>query len=241
MIRIWSWSEIVSNPRSLPVRAPLVGALCALVLSGCAGSASPGVAARVGDETISASRINAATSHMCTALGEQFASSGTVVPLGVIRQGVVQLLTLTSQTEQIAAEYGVSPSETTQRDIAERTRAAAAMPEEVREDYVEVMSAQAFATDILDQVGRAKLTAEGFEDPTVDQVTEAGADVFAVWPDVNGIEVDPKYGVELIDGQLSSADTNLSFALSDGAAAGLDAEPDAAYVSSLPSSQRCGG
>lgn len=238
MILICPWSETVSNPRLLPALA--VG-LSALLLSGCAGSAQPGVAARVGDETISATRINAATSHMCTALGSQFVSTGTVVPLGVIRQGVVQLLALSSQAEQIADEYGVSASETFERDVAERTRAAAAMPEDVRKDYINVMSTQAFAADILDQVGRAKLTADGFEDPTVEEVTQAGADVFAVWPDVNGIEVDPKYGVELADGQLTSTDTNLSFALSDGSVAGLAAEPDAAYVSSLPSSQRCGG
>ena len=115
------------------------------------------------------------------------------------------------------------------------------MPEEVRADYIEVLSTQALASDILEQAGRAKLEAEGFTDPTVDQVTQAGADIFKVWPDANGIEVDPKYGVELVDGQLSPTDTNLSFAVSDEAKAGLAAEPDAAYVNSLPSNQRCGG
>ena len=227
----------MSIPRLLPALA--VG-MSALLMSGCAGSASPGVAATVGDETISASRVDTTTGHMCTALSDQFKGAGQVVPLGVIRQGVVQLLALGSQAEQIAEEYGVSPSESYERDVAERTRAAAVMPEAVREDYIEVMSTQALATDILDQVGRAKLEAEGFTDPTLEQVTQAGADVFAVWPDANGIEVDPKYGVVLTDGQLVPADTNLSFAVSDQAKAGLAAEPDAAYVSSLPSSQRCG-
>lgn len=228
----------MSIPRLLPALA--VGA-SALLLSGCAGSASPGVAATVGDETISTSSVDATTRHMCTALDAQFTSTGTVVPLGVIRQGVVQLLTLSSQAEQIADQYGVTATENFERDVAERTRTASTMPEEVRDDYIKVMSTQAFATDILDQVGRAKLIAEGFADPTVEQATEAGADVFAVWPDANGIEVDPKYGVELADGQLASTDTNLSYALSDGSVAGLAAEPDAAYVDSLPSNQRCGG
>jgi hypothetical protein len=228
----------VSNPRLLPTLA--VG-LSALLLSGCAGSASPGVAARIGDETISASRINSATDHMCTALSAQLEGAGTIVPLGVIRQGVVQLLALGSQAEQIAEEYGVTPSATYKRDIAERTRAASVMPEAVRADYIAVMSTNALANDVLDQVGRVKLEQEGFAEPTVDQITQAGADIFKVWPDVNGIEVDPKYGVELTDGQLAPTDTNLSFALSDGATAGLAAEPDAAYVNSLPSSQRCGG
>jgi hypothetical protein len=213
--------------------------LSALLLSGCAGSASPGVAAKVGDETISSSRVDEATGHLCTALSDQF--EGQVVPLSVIRQGVLQLLALASEAEQIAEEYGVSPSANYERDLAERTRAASVMPEEVREDYIEVMSTQALASDILDQVGRAKLAAEGFDEPTVDQVTQAGADVFKVWPDANGIEVDPKYGVELSDGQLVPTDTNLSFAVSDEAKAGLATEPDPAYANSLPSSQRCGG
>ncbi len=232
----------MSNPRLLPALAPLVsGVLASVLLSGCAGSASPGVAAKIGDETISASRVDEATANMCTALSAQFKSSGTIVPMGVIRQGVVQLLALGSQSEQIADEYAVAPSVNYERDVAERERAASVMPEEARADYIEVMSTQALANDILEQVGRAELAAEGFTEPTVDQVTQAGADVFKVWPDVNGIEVDPKYGVELTNGQLAPADTNLSFALSDGSRAGMSAEPDAAYVSSLPSNQRCGG
>jgi hypothetical protein len=215
--------------------------LSAVLLSSCAGSASPGVAAKVGDETISASRVNEATGHMCTALSDQFEGAGQVVPLGLIRQGVVQLLALGSEAEQIAEDYGVTPSANYERDVAERIRAASVMPDEVRADYIEVMSTQALANDVLEQVGRAKLEAEGFDEPTIDQITQAGADVFKVWPDANGIEVDPKYGIRLTDGQLVPTDTNLSFAVSDEAEAGLAAEPDAAYVNSLPSSQRCGG
>lgn len=228
----------MSYPRLLPALA--VG-LSALLLSGCAGSASPGVAAKVGDETISVSRVDEASGHLCTALSDQFEGAGQVVPLGVIRQGVVQLLALASEAEQIAEEYGVTPSSTYERDVAERTSAASVMPEEVRADYIEVMSTQALASDILDQVGRAKLAAEGFTEPTVEQITQAGTDVFTVWPDANGIEVDPKYGVKLSDGQLVPTDTNVSFAYSDQAKAGLEAEPEAAYVNSLPSNQRCGG
>jgi hypothetical protein len=232
-----SWSEIVSNPRLLPALA--VG-LSALLLGGCAGSASPGVAAKVGDETISSARVDEATGHLCTAFSDQLKGAGQVVPMGVVRQYVLQMFALGSEAEQIAEEYGVTPSANYQRDVAEHVRTASVMPEEVRDDYVEVMSTQALASDILDQVGRAKLAAEGFEEPTVDQVTQAGADVFSVWPDANGIEVDPKYGVELTDGQLVPTDTNLSFAVSDEAKAGLAAEPDPAYANSLPSNQRCG-
>ena len=232
----------MSNPRLLPVRVPLIGAvLSVLGFSGCAGSASPGVAARVGDETISSSRISAATDHLCTALAPQFESEGQVVPIGAVSQFVVRVLALGSQAEQIAEEYDITPSAAYERDLAEQKRVAASFPQEVREDYIEVMSTQAYASDVLDQVGRAKLAAEGFDEPTLDQVTQAGTDVFTVWPDANGIEVDPKHGLELTDGQLLPSDTNLSLAVSDEAKAGLADQPDAAYANSLPSSQRCGG
>ncbi len=227
----------MSNPR-LP-SALAVGASM-LLLSGC-GSASPGVGATIGDETISAARINTTTTNFCTALADELEAQGQVETLGRVRQVVVQLLALESQATQIAEEYGVSPSATYERDVAERSGAAADLPEGVRDDYVELLSAQALANDIIDQVGRAELEAEGFADPTVEQVAQAGADVFKVWPDTNGIEVDPKYGVELADGQLTPTDTNLSLAVSDEATAALATEPDAAYVESLPSSQRCGG
>lgn len=225
----------MSNPRLLPV---LATGLSALLLSGCAGSASPGVAATVGDETISASRVNEVTGHLCTALSDRF--QGQSVPLGILKQGVVQFLALDAQADQIAEDYGVSPSAVYERAVAENTRAASVMPEEVRADYVEVMSAQALATDVAEQVGRAELAAEGLAEPTVEQVTQAGTDVFTAWPDANGIEVDPKYGVELSDGALVPVDTNLSFALSDEAKAAMATEPDPAYAGSLPRSQRCG-
>jgi len=209
------------------------------LLSGCGAGASPGVGVTVGDETISASRIDAVTGNLCTALQDRF--EGQRVPLGVIRQGVVQFLALDSQAEQIAEDYGVSPSASYQRAVTENTRAASVMPEEVRADYIEVLSSEALASDVAEQVGRAKLAGEGFAEPTVEQVTQAGADVFATWPDANGIEVNPKYGVELTNGTLSPIDTNLSFALSDEAKAGMATEPDPTYAGSLPSSQRCGG
>lgn len=232
----------MSKHRLLPAAA--VG-LSALVLSGCAGTASPGVAATVGDETISASRVNELTGHLCTARLQQSDYPGQ--PLGELRQEVVYRLAIGSVAEQIADDYGVSPSATYQSGVAENTRAASALPEEARADYIEVMSTFPLANDILEQVGRAKLVAEGIAEPTVEQVSQTGADVFTSWPDANGVEVDPKYGFEIRDGEFAPVDSNLSYAFSDEAQAGLvgleaEADPAAAasYTESLPSSQRCG-
>ena len=215
--------------------------LAGLLLTGCAGSASPGVAATVGDETISVDRVDAAAAHMCEALGDQLRGNGTVVPMGVVRQGALQLLALESQSRQIAEEYGVEPGETYERDVAQREQMAATLPEEVREDYVAVMSASTLAQSVLEEAGRAKLEQEGFASPTTEQVTQAGNDLFAAWPDANGIEVDPRYGLELRDGALVPADTNLSVAVSDQAVKGLATEPDPTYTQGLLAGQRCGG
>ncbi|WP_457206284.1 hypothetical protein [Nocardioides sp. P5_C9_2] len=215
-------------------------ALSGLVLTGCGSSARPGVAIEVGDETISTSTVDSASAHLCTALGDEFSANGTVVPMGFIRQGVVQLMALSSTAHQIADEYGVEPGAAYEREVASRTRTAAAFPEEVRDDYVEVMSANALANDVLEQVGRAELAEQGFEDPTVDQVNQAGTDIFTSWPDANGIVVDPRYGVELVDGTLTPVDTNLSMAVGDDAKAGLATEPDPTYANTLPENHRCG-
>ena len=210
-----------------------------LVLTGC-GSASPGVAVKVGDEEISTTRVDAAADNMCTALGDQFEAEGTTVPMGFVRQGVVQLLTLRAQAEQIADQYGVEPGSTYQNDVAQRQRTAASMPEDVRDDYVELTSANALAQDVLEQVGRIKLEQDGVTDPTVDQVSQAGVDIFNVWPDANGIDIDPRYGLRSVDGVLKPVDTNLSVAVSDSAKSGLKEDPDAAYARTLPLTHRCG-
>jgi hypothetical protein len=215
-------------------------ALSGLVLTGCGSSARPGVAVEVGNESISTSTVDSTSAHLCTALGDQFKSNGTVVPMGFIRQGVVQLLTLSSTAEQIADEYGVEPAQAYQREVAQREATAESFPEEVRADYVEVMSANALASDILNQVGRIELEDQGVADPTVEQITQAGTDVFSSWPDQNGVEIDPRYGVEMKDGTLTPVDTNLSVAVGEDAKAGMATEPDATYANTLPETHRCG-
>lgn len=206
-----------------------------LLLSGC-GSATPGIAAQVGDQELSVRDVDSATENYCTALGDL----ESVVPMSYVRQFVVQLLTLRSQTDQIADDYGVEPGSTYLNDVAQRQGTAATKPEEVRQDYVDLASTQAYAQDILDQVGAIELDRQGVVDPTAEEVTQAGVDVFSRWPDVNGVEIDPRYGLESIDGTLTPVDTNTSVAVGETAEAGLATEPDTAYAQSLPSTHRCG-
>ena len=209
-----------------------------LLLTGC-GSASPGVAVTVGDEQLSVRDVDATAAHYCTAISETF-ESGQVYPMSQVRQYVLQLMTVRSQVTQIADDYGVEAGSTYENDVAQRQGTAGTLPEEVRADYVELSSTTAYAQDILSQVGEQVLTDSGVTDPTVDESSQAGLDVFNQWPDANGIDVDPRYGVKSVDGTMTPVDTNTSVAVGDTAKAGIADETDPSYAASLPQSQRCG-
>ena len=207
-----------------------------LLLTGC-GSASPGIAAKVGDETLSVRDIDSATAHYCTSVEEQLESP---VPMSFVRQYVVQLLTLRSQAEQIADDYGVKAGSSYQNDVAQRLGTAGTMPEEVQDDYVRLTSTPAYAQDIVDQIGQIILDDQGVTDATTEQVTQAGLDVFNQWPDANGIDVDPRYGLANVDGILKPVDTNTSVAVGETAKSGLADTPDPEFAKSLPTTHRCG-
>ena len=230
------------TPRIARARTIVALGAAGLALSACGGGgATPGVAIEVGDEEISTNRVDEAAVNYCTAVLDQLKAESASVSMGFVRQSVVGLLTLRAQTLQIADEYGVEPGSTYGNDVAERTRLAASMPEEVRDDYVELATAESLFYDVRDQVGRLQLEEDGVAEPTVEQVSQAGADVFRVWPDSNGVRINPRYGLENVDGVLTPVDSNLSVAVSDDAQAGLNAGPDdVAYARTLPATHRCG-
>jgi hypothetical protein len=215
--------------------ASVMVGLAGLLLTGC-GSATPGVAVQVGDEELTVRHVDEVTANYCTAVGDLESE----VPMSFVRQYVVQLLTLRSQASQLADEYGIEAGSSYRNDVAQRQGTAGMQPEEVREDYVELASSTAYAQDIVDQIGRITLEDAGVTDVTAEQATEAGIDVFNQWPDANGIEIDPRYGLEVVDGVLTPVDTNTSVAVGETAKAGLGTEPDPAFARTLPANHRCG-
>jgi hypothetical protein len=226
----------VSKTRRMTAAPRWVGvAVAGLLLTGC-GSASPGLAVKVGDQEISTRHVDEVTAHYCTAVGDLESE----VPMGFVRQYVVQLLTLRAQVSQIADDYGVEPGTAYHNDVAQREGTASTKPEEVREDYVELASASAYAQDVLDQVGRIVLEEQGVTEPTPEQTTQAGIDVFNQWPNTHDLEIDPRYGLRNVDGVLSPVDTNTSVAVGDTAKAGLSTQPDPAFAETLPAHHRCG-
>lgn len=210
--------------------------LAGLLLTGC-GSAAPGVAAQVGDESLTIREVDAATRHYCDSVSDQLESP---VAMTFVRQYVVQLLTLRAQADQIADHYGIKAGSSYQNDVAQRLGTAGAMDEEVRDDYVKLTSTPAYAQDIVDQIGKKVLDERGVTDATTDEITQAGLDVFNQWPDANGIDIDPRYGLENVDGVLTPIDTNTSVAVGETAKAGLAEKPDPAFAKTLPTTHRCG-
>lgn len=225
--------------RTRLARPALALAATAVLLSGC-GAAQPGVAAQIGEETIALSQVDDAAQAVCRSFEEQLRSSSQLVPMSQMRQYSLSLLAASSEARQIAEEYGVEPDAAFQTEVANYTRTAANLPEELREVYVEVMTAEALVTSVIAESGEAALVAEGVVNPTTEQAAQRGSDIFSTWPDVNGVEVDPRFGLKLVDGQLQLAETSLSVPVSEVAVEGGAEQPGADFVGSLPVGHRCG-
>lgn len=214
-------------------------AAVAVLLSGC-GSVSPGTAATVGDETITVDQVDDAAAAVCSSVERELKSGSQVVAMSQMKQYALSLLAAAAEGRQIAEEYDIDPGATVERQRAQFEAQAETLPEDLRDDYVAVMSAETLVTAVLTEAGREALEAEGVEGSTTDEIGQRGSDIFATWPDSNGIEVDPRYGLELVDGRLQQVDRSLSVPVSETALAGAAADPEPAYVRSLPQSQRCG-
>jgi hypothetical protein len=222
------------------------------LLAGCAG-AQPGVAARVGDETIRVSEVNRLTDGFCQAIERQLESEGTVLPMNVVSGSVVQVLAMNAAARQLAEEYGVEPSSNYVSNLANIEQSSEGMPEDAAEANVTLRSGAAYATDILTTIGRQELEAEGVEEPNTDEALAKGQDILSVWLAENEPEIDPQYHLAIADFQPEALDTSTSYAFSGGSKAAalsdlfafteLDekqTEEFTTYARDLPESQRCG-
>jgi peptidyl-prolyl cis-trans isomerase SurA len=227
-------------------RALVATVPCLHVLSGCGVAGTqfhPGVAAQVGDETVTTDAVDELTADYCEAIEDQLQQP---VPLSGYRVGIAALLTWKSAAEQLAERYGVTLSKEYAAQVAQYEGQADDLGLEGgdKEAFVEVQTAQAYVYDLLTQIGSIELEAEGQEDPTIDFQQARGQDELEAWIAREGVEFDPKYGLRMTEGAPDGVDTDLSFAAGDLAtsalAVGPDGQPDAAYLDSLPASSTCG-
>lgn len=214
-----------------------------LGLSGCGVSGTgfqPGVAASVGDRTVTTDRVDELVSEYCSAIEDILAQQSQVVPLSVFRSGIAGQLALVSAAEQMAEEFGVEPSDDYQRALADIEKQIVDFTETQQEAVLEVEGAATYVAAVQIAVGELLLREEGVATPGPTESGERGREAFITWLDENEVEVNPEYGISVDDAAINTADSSVSFAVGDAALQGMAEEPDPAYAASLPDSQRCG-
>lgn len=214
-------------------------AAAAALLTGC-GSASPGVAAQVGDDEITVRHVDDVAADYCTAVEDQLEGQQQTVPNRYLRGGILGSLAVRSVADQLAAEYDVEPGQTYDEQVARLQEGTAFLDEETRASVIEVESSSAYVEAIQTAVGEVLLEREGAPDTEDAAALERGKRAFGDWISENGVEFDPQFGIELVKGEVASTDTSLSYAVSDDATQGAADQPDPAYAGGLPDAQRCG-
>ena len=220
----------------VPVRAGGVVLAATLLLSGCAGL-RPGTAIQVGDEQITQSELDEVTADYCEAASGSLDQQAQTVPNGLFRTGIAGLLAMREVAEQVAAERDVEVGpEAYQQQLNELKGQVASLPESHQEAVLTVETARLYTEAAQVAIGEDVLGGEGEQE----ELAAAGAEEMQLWVEDNGVEFDPALNVTMRDGQPAPADGSLSFAVSEGAKAGQEEQPNSALAAELPQSQRCG-
>lgn len=217
-------------------RGALVVGVAALALSGCAGI-HPGVAAQVGEESITMAEVDQIAVDFCEAVTPQLEQQAETLPNSYFRNGIAGTLALRSVADQVAEDYGVAADSAAYNDqLAQIRRSVEALPEDLRESVIRVDSAPLYIEEVQAAVGEVVLDGEGDRQAFV----AAGQEAFATWVAENDVEFDPSLNTVVADGTLQSEDLSISFAVSESARNGLEQQPSGVLARRLPSSQRCG-
>lgn len=220
-----------------------VAAASVLLLTGCGVAGTnfhPGVAADVGDISITTDHVDAVATDYCIAIEDQLAADNQIWPRRYLRGGIVGQLALKAVAEQLADLYDVSTGQQYDQKIASLEQAVSALSADAQEAVIEVEASGTYISDIQLAIGTKLLVEQGTAEPTSEQAAAEAQQVFAEWIDDNDVQIDPQYGVDFVDGLPVPADTNVSFASGDTAKLGGAEKPDPDYSSGLPAAQRCG-
>ncbi len=208
----------------------LVGlALASTVLmTGCSATGgvsgwNPGVAARVADDTISLADVDETSAAYCEALLKN-PQNDQIIPGRFVQGRVVANLALRAAAEQFAEAEGITPDESYDQTVrqAESNDSFAGLTDEEKDAVIAVDGAGYYVQAVQQAAG------------------EDGEQQFVAWLGEHQPELDPRYGIAIEDGQVVSADTSVSVAVSDTAEQASASEPDPASAAGLPASQRCG-
>ena len=234
--------------RSRWVRAGAVAGAVAL-LAGC-GSARPGVAAQVGDQTITIAQVDDASITFCEALAEN--NPGNVLTMGFARSLMLTGMVNRAIGDQIAAEYSVGPGAAFEQQIAAFEAQLASLPDDQREVVVDVQSAEFYRQSVTAQAATKLLEDEGVSTPSADQLNGRASLVDQQWTDNHTVVRDPRFSEVSFPAASEGSDTSNQVTITPGASIGFPvsrAAKDGQVTDSLqlttiaqglPASQRCG-
>lgn len=222
----------------IPTRLVGVGIALAttVLLTGCNSvpAFNPGVAAQVGDDTISMGTVDDMTTAYCQAAETQL-QEDQALPLHYLRGQVAGSLALRAAADQFAAEHGVTADPSYDAAVKQAEQSLADLSEAQRQAIIEVQGAATYVAAVEKAVG-ATLGGGGGDKAK----QAAGQQAFQDWLADQDVSIDPRFGVSIGDGTSQPADTSLSYGLSDTASKADADQPDTEYAGALPDSQRCG-
>jgi peptidyl-prolyl cis-trans isomerase SurA len=226
--------------RATATAGVLVGALAGGLLSGCGvadDGGQPGVAAEVGDTTITLDEVDDAAEELCELRGDDPATRGTPVSGAEVRTRALQTLVLRAIADGIADDRDIVPSPSYANIEAEADEQGTVQAREV--------VGLSYFVNVMQAAGREEAG------PTASEQEQlaAGITIAQEWTEREGVTTNPVFP-DLSIGDVSvefARDDDLSVAVSDFAESALaDAdrlsqqEGDSAYAATLPESQRCG-
>lgn len=230
----------MTSIRRARLAAAAVGVVAVGLLSGCGVADEgirPGVAAEVGDTTISLDDVEGAAEKLCDLRGKDPATKGVPVSGAEVRTRALQTFVLRTIADGLAEDYDLTPSP------------SFAILEEAADDEGTVQAREVLGLSYLVNVMQAVGAQESESGTPPDEQLAAGIKLAQAWTADVGVRTNPMFpditvGDEAVE---FVRDDDLSVAVSDFAEEALSdagrlgqAEADSEYAKTLPESQRCG-
>jgi hypothetical protein len=235
---------------------PVTATLAVVALTaGCTGAAQPGVAASVGDETVSMSEVDTTARDYCAAREGTFRQEQIMLPMSQIRNQTVSSLVVRGIADRMAEEYDVEVGPDYSTAVQQLEQQSAGLSEEKVDAIVAVEAAGAYIQTVATAAAEQELADEGVTAPSQDEVLQRAIELYRGWPARDEIDFDPRFGLTFTDGQFVADDRTVSVPVSQAAVDGsvvdtfTGAGPEeqqalqeemVSYARSLPPEQRCG-
>lgn len=232
------------RPSSRVARLAPVVALVALALTGCSGQGlapgAGGVAARVGDDTVSVQDVNLITDVSCSVSAQSQSSSSSVEPISLVRMQSLNSLVNSTLIQQLVkkdpATY--SPTQLTAA-MASVESQLSSVPKDKRTKVLGLLRTFYIGELELIDLGTRQLQAKGTNSPTQDDALNAGYAMLDKFAKTVKTSVDPQYAPGT-DHQPGNGIRSLSKAVSSFAKQSDSTSPTQTWTTALPKNQQCG-